>query len=398
MTAIRRQVAAPLAAFATMGIFWGAWAALVPEIQVQTSASEPELGAALLWVGGGALPAMLLTGRLWARWGRGLVSVTLVLFGLASVLPALSPGVVFLAVSMALVGASSGALDVAMNSAISETEAGSGRRLMYLAHALFSLGVLFSSLSVGVLRELGVGPVPVLGSVALAFLGVALLSVLTDRRLSSAPKPAPPAAASEAVVDIRGTVVLLGILCAVAFLIEDALMSWSALHLERSLGATPAQGGAGPGLFAVAMFVGRSSGQFLGRRFGERDLLLGSGVLAAAGVLIAAWSPAPEPVLVGLVVAGAGVSIAAPALFSRAGRLAGPHSRGAAISTLTTLGYLGFVVGPAMVGFIAGATDLRVAFSAVAVLAALFALSARLLVPGGPPVPPSDEVPPVTRG
>ena len=381
-----------------MGLFWGAWAALVPEVQLRTQATPPELGLALLWAGGGALPAMLVTGRLWGRFGRGLVSVMLLLFGLAAVLPALAPDVLLLGGAMALVGASSGALDVAMNAEISEIEAATGRRLMYLAHALFSLAVLVASLSAGLLRELEIGPVPVLGAVSLAFLLVALPALAVHGGRSD-PLPArDQGSASAAPLDLRRTVALLGLLCAAAFLIEDAMMSWSALHLERSLGASPAIGGAGPGLFAAAMFTGRSLGQILSRHFAERELLVGSGTLAAAGIALAAWSPIAELALLGLVVAGAGVSLAAPALFSRAGRLAGDASRGAAVSTLTTLGYVGFVIGPPTVGLIAGLSDLRISFSVLALLAVALAVAARLAIaPGRPAGQLEEELPPVAR-
>lgn len=393
-----RPAAIPLAAFLLMGLFWGAWAGYVPEIQLRTAATPPQLGAALLWAGVGALPAMLLTGRLWPRFGSGLVGVTLLLFGLAAVLPALAPNAVFLGMAMALVGASSGALDVAMNSQISDIEAASGRRLMYLAHALFSLAMLLASLSAGLLRELEVGPVPVLGVVGAAFLAVALPALARGRGRTVAPRHADP---RPSPVGLRRTVAILGVLCAAAFLIEDALMSWSALHLERSLGAPPAVGAAGPGLFAGSMFVGRSLGQVLGRRYSERQLLLGSGFIAAGGIGLVAWSPAAEPALAGLVIAGSGVSLAAPALFSRAGRLAGPASRGAAMSTLTVLAYLGFVVGPPTVGLIAGASDLRFSFTALAVLALAMSVAARIVIPAGEPaaapVDIEEELPPVAR-
>jgi MFS family permease len=398
---------APLASFVVLGVSWGAWAALVPDIQRQTAASEPELGAALLWVGGGALPAMLLTGRLWRRFGRRLVTGALVLYAPVAVLPALAPDPVSLAVGMALVGAASGSLDVAMNAAVSDIEASSGRRLMYIAHGLFSLAVLVASISVGVLRGMGIGPFPVLAAVALAFLAVAALTAAGDRASGEArpvagPSPtAAPAEASEpSATDHRSRTgiriptgaVVLGILCAVAFMIEDAMISWSALHLEGSLGAPPALGGAGPGVFSAAMFVGRWAGQPIGARFGERDILVGSGVLAAIGIAFVSVAPSAPLALVGLAVAGTGISVAAPALFGRAGRLAGSASRGAAVSMLTTFGYMGFVIGPPLVGFVAGATDLRLSFGFLAAIAIGYAAAARLVLPAA-----DDDVPHPSR-
>jgi MFS family permease len=391
-----RRALIPLAAAALMGAFWGAWAALVPEIQLRTGASPAELGGALLWVGVGAVPAMLLTGRLWARFGRRLVGATLFCFGLAATLPALAPDVVVLGFGLALAGASSGALDVSMNAEISDIEAQTGRRLMYLLHALFSLAMLTTSLATGMLRELGSEPLPILGALAVGFVLVSLPALL---RLQTARRRVPsPVTASGVRPRLRGTLILLGLLCALAFGIEDALTSWSALHLERTLGASPAVGGAGPGMFAAAMFIGRSLGQVVGHRWTDRDILLGAGSLASVGILVAAWAPAPEPALAGLFVAGGGVALAAPALFGRAGRLAGEAKRGSAMSTLTVLGYVGFIIGPAMMGTIASAFDLRLSFTALALLALAMAAIARLTI-SDPAAPVAEtDLPPVVRG
>jgi MFS family permease len=387
-----RPLAAPLLSFVAMGAFWGAWAALVPEIQQRTGATPPELGAALLWAGGGALPAMIVAGRLWRRLGRGLVPPLLIMFGLSATLPALAPSVLLLGVSLALVGAASGALDVAMNAAVSDEEVASGRRLMYAAHALFSLAMLVTSLAAGGLRAAGVGAEAILGSVAVGFFLVAGLAIVSQRR---SPSPLTRALPAASLGGMRRTLLLLGVLCGVAFLLEDALISWSALHLERSLDATPIVGGAGPGLFAGAMFAGRSAGQLLSRRLSDRELLLGGGSVAATGIAVAAAAPIAELALIGFTVAGAGISIVAPALFGRAGRMAGEGSRGAAVSTLTVMGYTGFIIGPPFVGLVAGATDLRVAFGALAVLAAGLAAASRFL-PAESATRPLPE-PPVTR-
>ena len=395
--AVRRAVIGPLASFAILGVFWGAWAALVPEIKRQTGASDPELGAALLWMGGGAVPAMVVTGRLWRRFGRRLVSGALLFYAVVAILPALAPNPIALAVSMALVGAASGSLDVAMNAAVSDVEVTTGRRLMYIAHGLFSLAVLVLSITVGVLRGIGVAPVAVLGTIAVAFLGVAALSLAADRgrvadvrQRTDGNAPATGDAPSPAR-RIPVAFVILGVLCGVSFLMEDAMLSWSALHLETDLGASPALGGAGPGLFAAAMFVGRWSGQPIGRRFCDREILIGSGLLSAMGIVMVALAPAPPLALVGLVVSGAGISVAAPALFGRAGRLAGASSRGAAVSMLSTFGYAGFIIGPPFVGFVAGATDLRIAFLGVALLGIVLAVGVRLALPDERPARETGE-------
>ena len=133
---VRRR--GPLAAFFAFGCFWGGWAALVPAIQDAVGASKGELGLALLFVGFGSLPAMLVTGREIDRRGARLIPGLLAGLGLAVLLPAFAGSVPALAASLFVIGVLTGALDVAINAAVSELELRRGTRLMQLAHALFS--------------------------------------------------------------------------------------------------------------------------------------------------------------------------------------------------------------------------------------------------------------------
>jgi MFS family permease len=92
-------------------------------------------------------------------------------------------------------------------------------------------------------------------------------------------------------------------------------------------------------------------------------------VVALGGLAAAALAPNPPAAIAAFFVGGAGISIAAPVLFGAGGRLTSPEERGSALATVTTLGYLGFLVGPPIVGGIAEAVGLRASFAALAVIA-----------------------------
>ena len=122
--------------------------------------------------------------------------------------------------------------------------------------------------------------------------------------------------------------------------------------------------------------TGRLAGQQLVGRIGDRAVVAGGAAIAAAGSLAAALAPGTAVALGGIALAGLGTSVCAPTLISRAGRLA-PHGHGgSAISVVTTIAYLGFLVGPAAVGLLAGAAGLRAALAGVAGLAVVLALAA----------------------
>jgi MFS family permease len=121
------------------------------------------------------------------------------------------------------------------------------------------------------------------------------------------------------------------------------------------------------------MFVGRSVGQWLGGRFSDRALLTTGALIAAAGLLLSATATAALVALLGLAMGGGGVALVVPALMARAGRLADQRTRGAAIATLTTFGYLGFLFGPVIMGGVAELGGLRLAFVTMTALALVLA-------------------------
>lgn len=357
----------PLLAFAGFGAYWGVWAVVVPDVKEQTGASVTEFGLALFAVAAAALPAMILTGRLVDRRGPGLVAPVLVAYGIAAVFPGLVDSVLALAVALAVIGALSGALDVGINVAASTVETTGGPRIMQAAHALFSGGFLVAAVASGLARSAGVEPeVLLLGS------GVVLVVTASFNRAY------PPFSRRDASsgFHVSWPLVALGAVCAVAFVVEGGIESWSALFLETVHGASPAVGGLGPGLFAAAMVAGRAVGQRMEGRIGGRRLLVGGGFVAACGLGLTALSPAAPVALLGLLLAGAGVSIAAPTVLGAAGRAASPERRGSSVATVTTIAYLGFIVGPPSFGAVSGAIDLRAGMALLAALALVLAAAA----------------------
>ncbi len=145
-----RAARGPLFAFAAFGAYWGAWGVLVPDVKEQVDASVTQLGIAFLAVALAALPAMLVTGRIVDRVGPRILPLTLVLFGVAAVLPGLANSVWQLTLPLILVGLTTGAVDVVINVAATNVETSGGPRVMQVAHALFSAGFLVAAIAVGV--------------------------------------------------------------------------------------------------------------------------------------------------------------------------------------------------------------------------------------------------------
>jgi MFS family permease len=361
----RRRI---LAAFATFGAFWGGWAVLVPTVQTAVGASTGALGLALLAVGLGSLPAMLLTGQLIDRTRLRVLPVALTAMALAALLPAFVGSVPALAAALLVVGVCTGATDVAINSEVAAHERGTGDRLMQLAHAFFSLGLIAGAVAAGLLRQAGAGRLEVL-----ACFTAGLTAAAVANRNPSARSSPDDAAAQRG--GIRRPLVLLGIACAAALMVEGGMETWSALFMQRELGAAAALSATGPASYAAAMAAGRLLSHRI--HLDDRTLLAAGAVLSLVGLLAASVAQSVPVAAVALFVGGLGVSVAAPTLFGAGGRYG---ARG--VATVTTIGYLGFVVGPPLVGGIAQVVGLRGSFAVLAGIAAVLAAATPRLALG----------------
>jgi predicted MFS family arabinose efflux permease len=370
------------ASFAVFGAVWGAWGASLPAIRDQAGLTAGELGTALLFIGAGALPAMLLAGRGVDRWGTRATALLLVLLGGVSVATvAAAQGMLSLAVALAMLGASSGAADVAINTGAGAAQRAHGGAVIGRAHAAFSAAVVAASLITGVLRDADLPVVTPFLAVAAAAIAVAVAVIRAGDR-SVAPGGRAPRGG---LVSLRAARVALapllaiGALGALAFAVENAHQNWSALYLRDELGAGAATAAAGPAIFAGTVAITRFAAGALSARRPALVVVAGS-VLAAAGTGLVAVASTLAVALVGLGLAAAGTAVLFPTVLVVLTARVPDHVRGTATSAVTTVAYLGFVAGPAYVGAWADGVGLPGAMLAVAGLAlALAALAAATL-------------------
>ncbi|MFF7586433.1 MFS transporter [Kitasatospora purpeofusca] len=366
-----------LVGFGAFGVFWGAWGALIPEVQRQAGVGNAELGVAVLMIGLGALGSMRPAGAAVDRFGRSAVAVILLLMAAAAVLPGLAHGARALMAALAVLGAASGAVDVGINTLASEEESRSGR-LMNAAHACFSACVVLGALGSGLALERGFGADRVLLVTTVLLVGAAVVVGF--------PGPAGPPSAAAGRAPRRSAVtdrplLALGALCGLAYLVENAWQSWSAVMLRSVFHTGSGAAAAGPVVFAAAAAVGRLAGHGLTARLPQRHLLTLGAAVAAVGSLGAALAPGVRSMLAALVLAGLGTSVCTPTILSLAGEQARPEARSSAVAVVASIGYGGCLFGPAAVGLTASSVGLRAALCGVAGMAAVMALASLLSGP-----------------
>lgn len=350
-----------------------AWAPLVPYAQARTGVEPGQLGLLLLSLGIGSLLAMPVTGMLAARYGCRRV-VMLSGLGCCAVFPflAMAPNASWLALTLFLFGASIGTLDVAMNIQAVIIEKDHGGALMSGFHGMFSVGGIAGAGGMTLMLWAGAGIVPA---------SMAMAAVVALALLAAAPNLLrdPVAAERDAplLVMPHGAVIFIGLLCGLVFLAEGAVLDWSAVFLTSEGGLSDAQGGLGYAAFACAMTIGRLNGDKIVGHWGARPVLLLGGGAAALGFVLVVLAPSPWLALLGFVLVGLGASNIVPVLFSAAGRQQDmPASL--AISAITTIGYAGILAGPALIGFVAHAASLQLAFCGLACAMLMISLNARL--------------------
>lgn len=350
----------PAAAFVIIGLFWGCFAAYVPEIKAQLGASDGLFGTLLLGSALGLVSAMWLAPRADRLLGARAMQVGAAILAFAWLWPGQMTTPLFFALSMGFVGLASGLLDVVMNARVSELEARHAKPLMNANHAMFSVAYAVGALVVGVTREAGIPPMPVF-----AGLGIVALCLVPMLRMDVT------VVAPEEGYSGRyplGIILLCGAIVLVAFMSEATVEAWSALHIERTLGGGAAEGALGPAMLGLTMAVGRFSGQVVAERFRELDVVIAASLLSSSGAVVAALAPTPVIAYVGFGILGLGVSVIGPLGIALAGKLVAPHLRTEAISRAAVIGFSGFFLAPVAMGLMSEAFGLRVAFLGVAVL------------------------------
>jgi MFS family permease len=389
--------------FAADGFIFASWAVRVPAVKQQTGASPGALGLALLGLSAGAVATMLISGALCRRFGsRQLTVAACALLSLALLLPPLAHSAVTLGLALFVFGAAYGCLNVAMNSVAVDLVAAMRRPVMPGFHAAWSFGGLAGA-GLGGLLAPYLSPVRHLLLIAAAGL---LLTVFCGRALLAYPVPVPdpvtvrepaPVAVPDDRSPARGAgaghgavrraepappgplvtaraVGLFGVIALCAAYGEGAIGDWGALHLRQDLSVSAGLAAAAYASFALAEALGRLSGITLLERLGRTRVLVLGGLIACAGMLVAALAPDVWLALAGFAATGLGVANLFPAAMTRAGLLAG--SSGVAVAS--TLGYTGFLLGPPLIGFLAGEFGLPAGLTTVSLLALVAAFVAYL--------------------
>ncbi|GIG89815.1 MFS transporter [Plantactinospora endophytica] len=412
--ALRRARVAVSLLFLLFGMAIGTWTARIPAVKESLGLTDGQLSVGLLGLAAGAITGMQLTGRLVDRYGSARVMLPVAFAeGGCLLLPGYAGTLTTLTLALFVFGAVHGTLNIAMNANAVEVERARGRPMLSSCHAVYSIGGFLGAAVGGLFARAD-------ASVAVTFWATALIAVASagwaarwalpspGHPVSAHPAdpPAdpsmePPAAspagpAGEPPAGRPGGVFFLGVLAFCCLVGEGAAADWSTVYLRDSLGSGPGFAAAAFAAFSIMMTAGRLVGDRLAAALGPVALVRGCGVLAALGLGGALLVDHPVAGLVGFGCLGAGLSCIAPQVFSAAGNR-DPRQAGRALARVAGLGYLGFLVGPVVIGGVAELFGLPRALAIPALLALFVALAAGAVRPRSERERPTRPVTPEPR-
>lgn len=381
-TLLSTQRLATRLSFFSLGFATAAWAPLIPFAQQRLNLNHADFGLLLLCMGIGSMIAMPATGALVKRWGcRPLIAVALVL--LMMLLPSLTMwnSIVTMAVALFIFGSAAGCLGVAINLQAVVVEKHSLRALMSSFHGMCSLGGLTGAMLVTALLAVGLSPLMSTLSVVMILLvigAVAIPSCLTSFEQDEKPHEDTTVAPKKNYRP-NGIIILIGMMCFIAFLSEGAAMDWGGIYLTSKYQLNPAFAGLAYTFFALSMTTGRFAGHILLKQLGEKSIVTYSAIVAAIGMAVIVTAPVWQVVILGYALLGLGCSNIVPVMFSRVGRQ-NVMPKAAALSLVSTIAYTGSLTGPALIGLIGEWTSLGAVLSGVAILLSIIALLNRFTI------------------
>lgn len=369
----RRSRLADSVVFGVLGAMFATWAVRIPAVSNSLALSEGDIGIALLGLASGSVIGLVTSGILVSRYGgQRVIRVGLGVYSLALLCIAFATGLATLVGVVLVFGFGKGLVDVAANAQGVRIERAYSGQIMGSFHALFSGGGLVGA---------GLGAVATSAGLSVqthfALVGITLLiaGFVASRWLL--PKN-PTTNAGPAVTLPSRKLVGFCVISFCALFIEGVGNDWSAVFLETSAGASATVAALGFAAFSCTMMLGRFLADRAVEWAGPKQFLRLTAVVAAIGVGLTLLAQ-PILTLIGFGVLGLGLAGIMPVALSVAGTHDPDTPTEQAIAAVSTAGYAGFAVGPVVIGLIAEATSLRVAFVPALGLTALVVVCAGFL-------------------
>jgi MFS family permease len=350
--------------FFIQGLIFASWASRIPDIKESLHLSDAALGGLLLALPAGQMAGMALSGYLVSRFGSRLIMlIAAFLYPGALVLLGAANSVVLLAGSLVLFGLCANLINIAANTQAVGVEALYRRSILASFHGLWSLAGFTGGLLGALMVAQHQTP---LVHYAIVFALTMLLIATSAAYLL--PRDAPKKNGSNSIfVKPDKNIILLGLITFACMICEGTMFDWSGVYFDQVVHAPVEWSRLGFIAFMSAMAGGRFAADYFITRFGAKPMLKSSGVIILTGLLLSVIFPTIVPATIGFLLVGLGVASVVPLSYSIAGR-SKTIAPGVALAMVSSIGFLGFLLGPPLIGFVAEGYGLRWSFALIAIL------------------------------
>ncbi|MBW8683836.1 MFS transporter [Chitinophaga rhizophila] len=349
--------------FFIAGLTYSSWACRIHDIKAIFQLSNAGLGSVLFALPIGLMVSLPVSGWLVTRMGSRKVLISAgLLFPLMLAAIGLAPGIWQLVLLLFCFGFMNNLFEISMNTQAVGIEALYGRSIMASFHGLWSLAGF---------AGVGIGTVAISLEMPVLYhfvfiCGLSWLLVLAAYRYLL---PADEAADSSQPIFAKpdSSILKLGLIAFSSLVTEGTMFDWSGIYFQKTVAAPEHLTTVGYIAFMSTMAGGRFVADRFVTKLGTKRVLQISGMMTTSGLLIAICLPYLVTATIGFLLVGIGVSSVVPLVLALAGK-SKTLAPGVAIAAVSTVGFLGFLLGPPLIGFIAEATSLRWSFAFIALL------------------------------
>lgn len=367
--------------FFIQGVVFATWTNRIPDLKSALHLSDAALGNVLFAIPVGQMSAMYLSAWLINRFGsRRMLTLASVLYPLCLLLPGWADSPCALAAGLFCFGISGNLFNIAANTQGINVEHLYGRSIMASFHGLWSMGgFLGGVISMGFIAA---GIKPWLHFLLMAIASCLLANLVRRQLVHNDFKPKKTNRENDApasqgfkrrLSQIDGYVLLLGGMAFCAMVCEGCMYDWSGLYFKQVVQAPDNLIQLGFVICLCTMTIGRFVADSFVRRFGARTVVRCSGLLISLGMLTAVLLPHLLSASLGFLLVGFGISSTVPVCYSMAGR-SQQMNPSTALATVSSVSYLGLLLGPPVIGHLSQAISLHWTFAAIALFGLLIAL------------------------
>lgn len=357
--------------FFLAGICFASWASRIPDIQTKLQLNSAALGGILLCLPVGLVTSLPVAGFLVAKYGsRSVLIFAAALYALTLPMLGFAGSTSQLMITLFVFGFGGNMMNISMNTQAVGTEKLYTKPIMASFHGIWSLaGFTGAAVGTGMVRFYIIPPYHYICITSLALVILLIFSTKLLPQDSGQNEKQPIFAKPDKSILNLGLIAFCSMIC------EGAMFDWSGIYFSKVVQPGAAWVTVGYTAFMSTMATGRFVGDWVAHKLGMKKMLQGSGILTATGLLLAVIFPQFITATIGFLLVGAGVSSVVPMIYSAAGK-SKVMSPGLAIAAVSTIGYLGFLIGPPFIGFIAQATSLRISLGVIALMGAMIVLIA----------------------